>query len=86
MLPSDCELPSKRLHCHVLTARQHADTNIPSPHPLGGGVGGVGRGSVWQDLREAYLHLEGKMGASRDAQAAQFDQQLLRMKATAPVS
>lgn len=46
----------------------------------GGNIGGVGRGTILQDLRDAYL--EGKAGATRDANAVQFDEQVLRIKAT----
>lgn len=45
----------------------------------GGGVSGLGKGTVLQDLREAYL--EGKYGDTRDAQAARFDEQLLALLA-----
>jgi len=45
----------------------------------GGGVSGLGRGTILQDMREAYL--ESTFGATRDAQASKFDEQLLSLLA-----
>lgn len=44
----------------------------------GGNIAGLGRGTMLQDLRDAYL--EGASGATRDAHAARFDEQVLRIK------
>ena len=43
----------------------------------GGGIGGLGVGTLLQDLREAYLHDYDGLGADkRDKIAKQFDSQL----------
>lgn len=42
----------------------------------GSGVGGLGIGTLLQDLREQYLELFGGTGKHRDAAAKQFDAQL----------
>lgn len=45
----------------------------------GSGVGGLGIGTLLQDLREQYLELFGGTGKHRDATAKQFDAQLRDM-------
>jgi hypothetical protein len=47
----------------------------------GGNVAGLGRGTLLQDLRDAYL--EGTSSTTRDADAARFDEQVLRIKSMA---
>ncbi len=48
----------------------------------GGGVGGLGMGSLLQDLREKYLEMtvdQGGTGAGRDMVARMLDLRLLRL-------
>ena len=47
----------------------------------GGNVAGLGRGTLLQDLRDAYL--ENTSSTTRDADAAKFDEQVLRIKSMA---
>ncbi|KAK9830010.1 hypothetical protein WJX72_009170 [[Myrmecia] bisecta] len=49
----------------------------------GGGLGGLGIGTVLQDLRETYLEAYGGTGVQRDACAARFDRRLLAISRTA---
>ena len=49
----------------------------------GSGLGGLGIGTLLQDLREQYLELFGGTGKFRDAAAKQFDAQLVHIAASA---
>ncbi|KAL3139201.1 hypothetical protein ABBQ32_005972 [Trebouxia sp. C0010 RCD-2024] len=49
----------------------------------GSGVGGLGIGTLLQDLREQYLEMFGGTGKHRDAAAKQFDAQLRYLAASA---
>lgn len=49
----------------------------------GGGVGGLGVGTLLQDFREAYLEAHGGSSADRDKHATKFDDRLLEIARTA---